>query len=270
DARLHDGSRVCIVIPPVAVDGPCLSIRRFHVRDLPLGAFGDDGVVSVLREVVRERCNVVVAGAASSGKTTLLNALCGHVGEGERIITVEDVAELRLQTQHVVRFEARPSTYDGALEVSMAALLRSALRMRPDRFVLGEVRGPEALDMLAAMNTGHHGSLATCHANSPDDVLRRVSSSLSARQTASDALARFLKSRCGQTCSAHDAFGPRGRQLPVWPAVVHDRDCSLHRPRFRRHMVAHHAGGRAVADAKHGAAKTARAPCNRSRGWYCS
>lgn len=174
DARLHDGSRVCIVIPPVAVDGPCLSIRRFHVRDLPLTAFGDDSVVSVLREVVRERCNVVVAGAASSGKTTLLNALCGHVNTGERIITVEDVAELRLQTEHVLRFEARPSTYDGALEVSMATLLRSALRMRPDRFVLGEVRGPEALDMLAAMNTGHHGSLATCHANSPDDVLRRI------------------------------------------------------------------------------------------------
>lgn len=176
DARLADGSRVCIVIPPVAVDGPCLSIRRFHVRDLPLSAFGGDDVVSLLRDIVAQRCNVVVAGAASSGKTTLLNALCGCVTPGERLITVEDIAELRLQTEHVLRFEARPATYDGSLEVSLSTLLRSALRMRPDRFVLGEVRGNEALDMLTAMNTGHHGSLATCHANSPDDALRRIES----------------------------------------------------------------------------------------------
>ncbi|MFZ8966666.1 MAG: CpaF family protein [Ilumatobacteraceae bacterium] len=176
DARLADGSRVCIVIPPVAVDGPCLSIRRFHVRDLPLSAFGDDDVVSLLRDIVAQRCNVVVAGAASSGKTTLLNALCGCVNTGERLITVEDIAELRLQTEHVLRLEARPATYDGSLEVGLSTLLRSALRMRPDRFVLGEVRGSEALDMLTAMNTGHNGSLATCHANSPDDALRRIES----------------------------------------------------------------------------------------------
>ena len=176
DARLADGSRVCIVIPPVAVDGPCLSIRRFHVRDLPLSAFGDDDVVSLLRDIVAQRCNVVVAGAASSGKTTLLNALCGCVNMGERLITVEDIAELRLQTEHVLRLEARPATYDGSLEVGLSTLLRSALRMRPDRFVLGEVRGSEALDMLTAMNTGHNGSLATCHANSPDDALRRIES----------------------------------------------------------------------------------------------
>lgn len=176
DARLHDGSRVCIVIPPVAVDGPCLSIRRFHVRDLPLSAFGDVVVVNLLREIVTQRCNVVVTGAASSGKTTLLNALCGVVADGERVITVEDIAELRLQTPHVLRFEARPATYDGALEVNLSSLLRSALRMRPDRFVLGEVRSDEALDMLTAMNTGHHGSLATCHANSPDDAIRRIES----------------------------------------------------------------------------------------------
>ena len=176
DARLADGSRVCIVIPPVAVDGPCLSIRRFHVRDLPLSAFGGDAVVQLLRDIVGQRCNVVVTGAASSGKTTLLNALCACVTPGERVITVEDIAELRLQTEHVLRFEARPATYDGSLEVSLSTLLRSALRMRPDRFVLGEVRGNEALDMLTAMNTGHHGSLATCHANSPDDAIRRIES----------------------------------------------------------------------------------------------
>jgi len=176
DARLADGSRVCIVIPPVAVDGPCLSIRRFHVRDLALSAFGDEDVVATLTDAVRQRCNILVTGAASSGKTTLLNSLCGHVADGERIITVEDIAELRLQTRHVLRFEARPATYDGALEVGLSSLLRSALRMRPDRFVLGEVRGDEALDMLTAMNTGHHGSLATCHANSPDDALRRIES----------------------------------------------------------------------------------------------
>lgn len=176
DARLPDGSRVCIVIPPVAVDGPCLSIRRFHVRALPLSAFGNEDVVALLGDIVRQRCNVLVTGAASSGKTTLLNALCAHVADGERLITVEDIAELRLQTRHVLRFEARPATYDGALEVSVATLLRSALRMRPDRFVLGEVRSSEAVDMLTAMNTGHHGSLATCHANSPDDAFRRVES----------------------------------------------------------------------------------------------
>lgn len=176
DARLADGSRVCIVIPPVAVDGPCLSIRRFHVRDLPLSAFGQGPLVELLEDLVYQRCNIVVAGAASSGKTTLLNALCAHVTDGERIITVEDIAELRLQTRHVLRFEARPATYEGSLEVNLATLLRSALRMRPDRFVLGEVRGSEAIDMLTAMNTGHHGSLATCHANSPDDALRRIES----------------------------------------------------------------------------------------------
>ena len=176
DARLADGSRVCIVIPPVAVDGPCLSIRRFHVRDLPLSAFGGEEIVALLRNIVAQRCNTVVAGAASSGKTTLLNALCSDVTPGERLITVEDIAELRLQTEHVLRFEARPPTYDGSLEVGLSTLLRSALRMRPDRFVLGEVRGHEALDMLTAMNTGHHGSLATCHANSPDDALRRIES----------------------------------------------------------------------------------------------
>lgn len=176
DARLPDGSRACIVIPPVAVDGPCLSIRRFHVRDLPLGAFGNEELVGLLSDIVRQRCNILVTGSASSGKTTLLNALCAHVAPGERVITVEDIAELRLQTRHVLRFEARPATYEGSLEVTLAALLRSALRMRPDRFVLGEVRGDEAIDMLTAMNTGHHGSLATCHANSPDDALRRIES----------------------------------------------------------------------------------------------
>ncbi|NBO84657.1 MAG: CpaF family protein, partial [Actinobacteria bacterium] len=110
DARLPDGSRVCIVIPPVAVDGPCLSIRRFHVRDLPLSAFGNEDVVALLGDIMRQRCNVLVTGAASSGKTTLLNALCAHVADGERLITVEDIAELRLQTRHVLRFEARPAT----------------------------------------------------------------------------------------------------------------------------------------------------------------
>lgn len=176
DARLPDGSRACIVIPPVAVDGPCLSIRRFHVRDLPLAAFGNESLVGLLADAMRQRCNILVTGSASSGKTTLLNALCAHVVDGERLITVEDIAELRLQTRHVLRFEARPATYEGSLEVTLASLLRSALRMRPDRFVLGEVRGDEAIDMLTAMNTGHHGSLATCHANSPDDALRRIES----------------------------------------------------------------------------------------------
>lgn len=212
DARLHDGSRVCIVIPPIAVDGPCLSIRRFHVRDLPLAAFGNEDVVEMLRDLVAQRYNIVVAGAASSGKTTLLNALCAHISTGERVITVEDIAELRLQTDHVLRLEARPATYDGSHEVTLATLLRTALRMRPDRFVLGEVRGNEAVDMLTAMNTGHHGSLATCHANSPDDALRRIESMVlqSAPQWPLTAVREHLQSAVDAI--VHVERSPNGRR----------------------------------------------------------
>jgi len=174
DARLPDGSRVCIMVPPVAVDGPAIAIRRFAVRDVPLDFFGPTSLVEVLREIVVSRCNVVVSGAASSGKTTLLNAMCRHVAHNDRIVTIEDVAELRLTSRHVLRLEAIPASPEGRSAIGADELVRGALRLRPDRFVVGEVRGDEVLDMLAAMNTGHHGSFTTCHANSPRDAVRRL------------------------------------------------------------------------------------------------
>jgi len=174
DARLPDGSRVNAVVPPLAVDGPCLTIRRFAAQAVPLAAFCPPGVAGLLGWAVRARLNVLVSGATSSGKTTLLNALAGEIPVGERIVTVEDVAELRLPQPHVVRLEARPPNADGAGEVRVRDLVRNALRMRPDRIVVGEVRDAAALDMLQAMNTGHEGSLSTCHANGPADALRRL------------------------------------------------------------------------------------------------
>jgi pilus assembly protein CpaF len=174
DARLPDGSRVNAVVPPLAVDGPCLTIRRFGAAAIPLSAFGPPPLVRLLQGAVRDRRNIVVCGGTGSGKTTLLNALAGEIPPGERIVTVEDAAELRLPQDHVVRLEARPANADGAGEIRIRDLVRNALRMRPDRIVVGECRGPEALDMLQAMNTGHEGSMSTCHANGPDDALRRL------------------------------------------------------------------------------------------------
>ena len=174
DARLPDGSRVNAVVPPLAIDGPYLTIRRFAVRDIDLDAVCPPGVAEILRCAVRDRANIVVSGGTGSGKTTLLNALTAHIPAGERVVTVEDAAELRLQREHVVRLEARPANAEGAGAVSVRDLVRNALRMRPDRIIVGEVRGAEALDMLQAMNTGHEGSLSTCHANSPADALRRL------------------------------------------------------------------------------------------------
>jgi len=174
DARLPDGSRVNAVVPPLAVDGPCLTVRRFGARAVPLAAFAPADVVELLSWAVSRRLNMVVSGGTGAGKTTLLNALASCIPASERVITVEDAAELALPGDHVVRLEARPANAEGAGEVRIRDLVRNALRMRPDRIVVGEVRGPEALDMLQAMNTGHEGSLSTCHANSPDDALRRL------------------------------------------------------------------------------------------------
>ena len=174
DARLPDGSRVNAVVPPLAVDGPCLTIRRFAARAIPLEQFGPPPIVELLARAVADRRNILVSGGTGAGKTTLLNALAAWIPERERIVTVEDAAELRLPQPHVVRLEARPANADGAGQVRVRDLVRNALRMRPDRIVVGEVRGPEALDMLQAMNTGHEGSLSTCHANGPDDALRRL------------------------------------------------------------------------------------------------
>lgn len=174
DARLADGSRVHAVVRPLAVDGPCLTIRRFGVAAVGLEAFTSPPVAALLDWAVRARANVIVSGGTSSGKTTLLNALGSSIGPRERVITIEDTAELALPGEHVVRLEARPANTDGAGACPIRRLVRNALRMRPDRLVVGEVRGEEALDMLLAMNTGHEGSLSTCHANAPDDALRRL------------------------------------------------------------------------------------------------
>lgn len=174
DARLPDGSRVCAAIAPVSPDGPTISIRRFAVHAIPLDHFAPPPVVRLLREVIDARCNVVVAGATSSGKTTLLNALTGLLAPGERIVTLEDTAELRLPSPHVVRLEARAATADGVPALGLDHLLRTALRLRPDRLVVGEVRGAEAVALLQALSTGHDGSMATLHANDAADALRRL------------------------------------------------------------------------------------------------
>ncbi len=173
DARLPDGSRVHAIVPPLAVDGPYLTIRRFRSVAVLLDDFCDTSVAGLLRAAVAERRNIIVCGGTGSGKTTLLNALAGEIGEG-RIVTVEDAAELRLNQSHVVRLEARPANAEGVGQFTIRELVRNALRMRPDRIIVGECRGAEALDMLTAMNTGHEGSMSTCHANSPHDALRRL------------------------------------------------------------------------------------------------
>ena len=179
DARLGDGSRVNVVIPPLAIDGPALSIRRFGAtRPGPeeLVAMGTltEAERSRLERAVAERRSVLVSGGTGSGKTTMLNALSSFIAAGERVVTIEDAAELRLQQPHVVRLESRPVGVEGRGEVTIRDLLRNALRMRPDRIVIGEVRGVEALDLLTALNTGHDGALSTVHANSPADALRRL------------------------------------------------------------------------------------------------
>jgi pilus assembly protein CpaF len=179
DARLPDGSRVNVVIPPLSLDGPVLTIRRFRRRGLTPDELVATGswtapLRDVLARAVTARLNVLVSGGTGSGKTTTLNALSSFIPAGERVVTIEDAAELRLQQPHVVRLEARPPGAEGRGEVTIRGLVRNALRMRPDRIVVGEVRGGEALDMLSAMTTGHDGSLSTVHAGSAEEALRRV------------------------------------------------------------------------------------------------
>jgi pilus assembly protein CpaF len=179
DARLPDGSRVHVVIPPLSLSGPCLTIRRFRregfsLRDLVARGTLTGELAEFLAMCVAARASILVSGGTGSGKTTTLNALSGAIPGEERIVTIEDAAELRLRQRHVVRLESRPASLEGRGEVTIRALVRNALRMRPDRIVVGEVRGAEALDMLQALNTGHDGSMTTVHANSPADALRRV------------------------------------------------------------------------------------------------
>lgn len=179
DARLLDGSRVNAIIPPLAIDGPVLSIRRFGTDPLKMPALIENGAltkeIAILFEMcVRARLNIIISGGTGAGKTTLLNALSAYIPVDERIVTIEDSAELQMQQPHVVRLETRPMNIEGKGEVAQRDLVRNALRMRPDRIVIGEVRGGEAIDMLQAMNTGHDGSLTTIHANSPRDALARL------------------------------------------------------------------------------------------------
>jgi pilus assembly protein CpaF len=179
DARLPDGSRVNAIIPPISLDGPTLSIRRFSVvplriEDLIQKQALTKGMAEFLAAMVAAKTSILISGGTGSGKTTLLNILSCFIPEGERIITIEDTAELQLQQTHVVRLETRPQNIEGKGEVPMRALVRNCLRMRPDRIVLGEVRGSEVIDMLQAMNTGHEGSLTTIHANASRDALSRL------------------------------------------------------------------------------------------------
>lgn len=179
DARLPDGSRVNVVLPPLAVDGPSLSIRRFRPRGLSaaqlveLGSWSPELVV-LLRDAIARRLNLLVCGGTGSGKTTTLAAIASMLGSDQRVVTIEDTAELRLDLPHVVRLEGRPASIEGRGEVTIRSLVRNALRMRPDRIIVGEVRGAEALDMLIALSTGHDGSLTTIHAGSPAEALRRL------------------------------------------------------------------------------------------------
>ena len=179
DARLPDGSRVNAVIPPLAIDGPALTIRKFSADPYQADDLVEFGTMSsstakFLDACVRGRINIMVSGGTGAGKTTTLNVLSSFIPDDERIITIEDAAELKLQQPHVVRLEARPPNIEGKGQVSIRDLVRNSLRMRPDRIVVGECRGPEALDMLQAMNTGHDGSISTVHSNSPRDSLSRL------------------------------------------------------------------------------------------------
>ena len=184
DARLADGSRVNAIIPPLSIDGPILSIRRFSVNPLmvhdllKLGSITNE-MAALISAVSKSKINAVISGGTGSGKTTLLNLVSGFIPENERIVTIEDAAELQMRQPHVVRLETRPPNIEEKGEVTQRALVRNALRMRPDRIILGEVRGAEALDMLQAMNTGHEGSFATIHANTPRDAIARMENMVS-------------------------------------------------------------------------------------------
>lgn len=180
DARLPDGSRVNAVIPPVALDGPMMSVRRFAHIPLKMNNLVEDmksltpPMAALLEGLAKAKVNMIISGGTGAGKTTLLNILSGYIPESERVVTIEDAAELQMQQPHVVRLETRPANIEGRGEITQRALVRNALRMRPDRIVIGEVRGAEAVDMLQAMNTGHEGSLTTIHANTPRDALSRL------------------------------------------------------------------------------------------------
>jgi pilus assembly protein CpaF len=201
DARLADGSRVNAIIPPLAIDGPSLSIRKFSKDPLQLHHLIEKRSLTpeigeLLKAVVQARLNVLISGGTGTGKTTMLNILSGFIPNNERIVTIEDAAELQLRQEHVVRLETRPANIEGKGEIAQRELVKNALRMRPDRIILGEVRGAECLDMLQAMNTGHDGSLTTVHANSPRDALTRIETlvSMAGLNLATKAMRHYVSS----------------------------------------------------------------------------
>ncbi len=201
DARLADGSRVNAIIPPLALDGPCLSIRRFSVdpltlKDLTVLKTITHGLGELLKCIVKARLNVLISGGTGSGKTTLLNVMSQFISPAERIVTIEDSAELQLKQDHVVRLETRPPNIEGQGQITQRNLVRNSLRMRPDRIIVGEVRGAEAVDMLQAMNTGHDGSLTTVHANTPVDALMRIETmvNMAGFNLPSDYIKKFISS----------------------------------------------------------------------------
>lgn len=225
DGRLSDGSRFHVVIPPIAVDGPSLSIRRFAAAGFTIDQLASPTAARTLRTAVQDRRNIVVFGPTGSGKTTLLNALAQAVTPGDRVVTVEDAAELRLDTPHVVRLESRPANGDGAGAVVLRDLVRAALRMRPDRIVVGEVRGPEAFDMVWAMSTGHRGSLSTCHAADPSDALDRLETFVAmADANLPFAVARRQVRSAVELLVGMDRFADGARRVRSIHRVVADRD----------------------------------------------
>jgi pilus assembly protein CpaF len=229
DARLADGSRVHAIVPPLAVRGPALTIRRFPAHaltmdDLVARGSLDGSRSAFLREAVAARRNLIVSGGAGAGKTTLLGALSASIPDAERVITIEDAAELRLQREHVVALETRPANVEGTGAVSIRDLVRNALRMRPDRIVVGEVRGPEVVDMLNAMNTGHDGSMSTAHANSPEDLLIRLESMAMTASVPADVVRRQIGAALDLI--VHVARDPSGRRA-VRSVCEVSRDLSL-------------------------------------------
>lgn len=201
DARLADGSRVNVIIPPLALDGPCLSIRRFSIdpltlKDLTVLKTITPVLGELLKSIVQARLNVLISGGTGSGKTTLLNVMSQFISPAERIVTIEDSAELQLKQDHVVRLETRPPNLEGQGQITQRNLVRNSLRMRPDRIIIGEVRGAEAVDMLQAMNTGHDGSLTTVHANTPVDALMRIETmvNMAGFNLPSDYIKKFISS----------------------------------------------------------------------------
>ena len=218
DARLLDGSRVNVIVPPLSLDGSILTIRKFakdpfQVSDLVAMGTMSEQVAALLSNAVEGGLNILVSGGTGTGKTTLLNVLSSFVPDGERIVTIEDAVELQLHQEHVIRLEARPSNSEGKGEIAIRDLVKNALRMRPDRIIVGEVRGAEALDMLQAMNTGHDGSLSTVHANAPRDALSRIETMV--LMAGFDLPARAIREQVASGARPDRARGPVPRRHPA-------------------------------------------------------